>query len=633
MLAFTFPGQGSQRPGMGRPWADHESWELVDEASEVAGRDVGGLLLDADADELKDTRNAQLTTFVSSLMVLDAVERLGIEPASAPGTASASTRRSPPPARSPSTTACASCPSGPRRCTRPGADKPGTMAAVLGLDDDEVEVACRRADADVWVANFNAPGQVVIAGSRRGRRSGQRARQGARRQEGHAAAGVGAFHTPYMAAARDRLRKAIAEADLRDTDVPVVSNVDASPTTGAASGRPAVRPALQPGALEAVPADARRARRHRVRRARPRRRAHRHGQAQRRRRPHDLGLHARGARQAARVGRRRHRGRRCTLEGEHLFAVERLVVSPAAGIFTPIALESTARRSRSARCSATSASTRCARRSRRAAELHRRRHANGSRPANHRLAAVRADTITSPGASDASNTSRYQGGVITGWGPPSRRRCSPTTTCRDDGHERRVDRRAHRHPRTSHRRHHGRAVGRVGPQGAGDGRARSRRDRRAGAGDDHARPQCPATPPRSRTSSACAAARSTSTPPARASCTGSSRPRHDRDGRRPGTGDRHRHTVAHHRLGRPRHAPPVRRRLGRGVLESVDGPGQLLGWDLDADGSPLSILLGRGRRLHPDGGQGGLPAGGADHGRLGREVDGARRRHRRRHRA
>ena len=65
---------------MGQPWAGHESWELVDEASEIAGRDIGDLLLSADAETLKDTRNAQLTTFVSSLMVLDAVERLGFEP-------------------------------------------------------------------------------------------------------------------------------------------------------------------------------------------------------------------------------------------------------------------------------------------------------------------------------------------------------------------------------------------------------------------------------------------------------------------------------------------------------------------------------------------------------------------------
>src|SRR5687768_8728039 len=85
MIAFTFPGQGSQRPGTGRPWADHPSWELVVEASDAAGRDVAHLLLDAEADELKETRNAQLSTYVASLVVLDAVERLGVAPTHAAG--------------------------------------------------------------------------------------------------------------------------------------------------------------------------------------------------------------------------------------------------------------------------------------------------------------------------------------------------------------------------------------------------------------------------------------------------------------------------------------------------------------------------------------------------------------------
>ena len=80
MLAFTFPGQGSQKPGMGRAWVDHPSWEVVAEASELAGRDVARLLLDADADELKLPRNTQLSTFMLSMIVLDAVERVGIAP-------------------------------------------------------------------------------------------------------------------------------------------------------------------------------------------------------------------------------------------------------------------------------------------------------------------------------------------------------------------------------------------------------------------------------------------------------------------------------------------------------------------------------------------------------------------------
>ena len=231
MLAFTFPGQGSQRPGMGRPWADHDSWELVQEASEVVGRDVAHLLLDADADELKDTRNAQLTTFVSSLMVLDAVERLGVSPDVLAGhslgeyTALAAS-------------GALGFPEGVALVQEradamhdAGNEQPGTMAAVLGLDDDQVEVACNLADDEVWVANFNAPGQVVIAGSPSGVEAGGVHAKSLGAKKVMPLQVSGAFHTPFMSAARDRLRSAITAADIRDSEIAIVSNVDSQPHT------------------------------------------------------------------------------------------------------------------------------------------------------------------------------------------------------------------------------------------------------------------------------------------------------------------------------------------------------------------------------------------------------------------
>ena len=337
MLAFTFPGQGSQRPGMGRPWAGHDSWELVDEASDVSGRDVGALLLDADAETLKDTRNAQLTTFVSSLMVLDAVERLGIEPSFCAGHSLGEYTAL-------TASGALSFEDGVRLVVEradamheAGLASPGTMAAVLGLDDDQVEVACRRADSEVWVANFNAPGQVVIAGS----------------PAGVAAAGViakelgakkvmalqvsGAFHTPFMTAARDRLRVAIASASPRDTEVPVVSNVDAllhatgeewSSLLSAQLSNPVrwkhclltlaevgVTGFLELGPGGVLTGMAKRT----VDSARTISVAT----------PDELDKLIEWVDASAPLAAGQH-------EGEHLFAIERLVVSPAAGLFVPI---------------------------------------------------------------------------------------------------------------------------------------------------------------------------------------------------------------------------------------------------------------------------------------------------------
>jgi [acyl-carrier-protein] S-malonyltransferase len=233
MIAFLFPGQGSQKPGMGAPWTDHPSWGLVAEASEAAERDVAALLLEADEDELRDTRNAQLATFVLSMVVLDAVERLGVEPGVLAGHSlgeySALTAAG-----------AVELIDAVRLVAERGEamqvaaeEREGTMAVVLGLDDDDVEAACSRADDDVWVANHNAPGQVVIAGVPEGvDQAGAIAKElGAKRVVSITVGG--AFHTPLMGSAKDRLRKALGQVEWRDADRPVVANVDARPHTAA----------------------------------------------------------------------------------------------------------------------------------------------------------------------------------------------------------------------------------------------------------------------------------------------------------------------------------------------------------------------------------------------------------------
>ena len=321
---------------MGRPWVDHESWELVGEASEVAGRDVARLLLDADADELKDTRNAQLTTFVYSLMVLDAVERLGVEPSFCAGHSLGEYTAL-------TATGALGFDDGVRLVSEradamheAGQSNPGTMSAILGLDDELVEVACRRADADVWVANFNAPGQIVIAGSPDGVAAAAAIAKELGAKKAMPLPVSGAFHTPFMTPARERLREAIAAASPRDTEVPVISNVDASAhdrgedwaSLLSAQLSSPVRwkqclmalaelgvtnfAELGPGGVLT-------------------------GMAKRTiddartisvATPDDLDKFIEWVNASAPTGA-------AQLEGEHLFAVERLVVSPAAGIFVP----------------------------------------------------------------------------------------------------------------------------------------------------------------------------------------------------------------------------------------------------------------------------------------------------------
>jgi [acyl-carrier-protein] S-malonyltransferase len=212
---------------MGHAWVKHPSWEVAAEASEIAGRDITALLLDAPMDELTRTANAQLATFVMSLVVLDAVERLGLFPAACAGhslgeytalVASGSL----------------SMPDGTSLVLERGEamqaaadEQPGTMAALIGIADDDAEAACQRAEDQVWVANYNAPGQVVIAGTASGvTNATERAKElGARKVLPIPVSG--AFHTQLMLPARSRLRQTLEGVTFHSPEVPVVANVDA----------------------------------------------------------------------------------------------------------------------------------------------------------------------------------------------------------------------------------------------------------------------------------------------------------------------------------------------------------------------------------------------------------------------
>ena len=115
-----------------------------------------------------------------------------------------------------------------------GHRRPGTMAAVLGLDDEAVAAACEEASQEgsvVQAANFNAPGQVVISGDEDAvaRASETLKAQGARRVVPLPVSG--AFHSPLMEYAKDGLREALLETDVRAPRCPVYLNVTAAPTS------------------------------------------------------------------------------------------------------------------------------------------------------------------------------------------------------------------------------------------------------------------------------------------------------------------------------------------------------------------------------------------------------------------
>lgn len=231
MKAFVFPGQGAQYVGMGKPLFEKspEAKKLFTQANEILGFAITDVMFEGPEEAQRQTKVTQPAVFLHSVILarlfpnfkpdMVAGHSLGeFSALVASGALSFEDGLRLVSARAMAMQAACEL-------------EPSTMAAIIGLPDEKVEEICNGISEIVVPANFNCPGQLVISGSMKGVELACEALKAAGAKRALPLKVGGAFHSPLMEPARQKLAEAIEKTQFNKPLCPIYQNVDAKPHT------------------------------------------------------------------------------------------------------------------------------------------------------------------------------------------------------------------------------------------------------------------------------------------------------------------------------------------------------------------------------------------------------------------
>ena len=239
-IAFVFPGQGAQRVGMGSDFLETDTVvrERFEEANDALGFDLARIVLDGPASRLVETEVTQPALLTVSVALWQAWRaRGGAMPALMAGHSLGEYTAFTAAGSMAFADAVRLVSARGRLMQEAVPVGEGAMAAILGLDDDAVAACCEQVDGVAQPANLNAPGQVVISGSRTAVKAAAAACSEAGARRAVLLEVSAPFHCELMRPAADRFEAVLDAVDLRAPDVPVVHNLDATVSTDAATIR------------------------------------------------------------------------------------------------------------------------------------------------------------------------------------------------------------------------------------------------------------------------------------------------------------------------------------------------------------------------------------------------------------